>query len=330
MLDFRFKPTWWGSAALLALSALATLSPSQDSVESGQNDPGLPYELTNPRTYRLKVSIRLGAGRQPLRRVTVMAPVPIDWREQQVKQLGEEKPRGVTTRDIELAKHAAVMSVQIPVMPAGSEAVVERIYRVTRHEIVFMDLDSLQKPERASAAMRQYLNPSPGIETSDRQIRQVAESLRDEAGDVQTARAIFDWVRGHVKYRLDKYRGARFALTEKIGDCEDMSALFIAMCRVVGIPARLVWVEGHAYAEFFLEDSEGHGYWIPAQLSGPAWFGRMTEYRVILQKGDRVRNPVSRKYEHYAPQTLVAFGGSATLQVQYTMLESPDADAKDK
>ncbi len=301
------------------LCALAT------SVAQDVGDPEPPYQLSKPQTYRLKVTIRVGAGRKPLQRVTTMAPVPIDWREQQVELLSEEKPRGITTRDVALAKHAAVISVQIPRMPAGSEAIVERVYRVTRHEIQFTsDLDSLRAPVRVPAELRQYLGPSPGIETTDRQIRQLAQRLKDEASDVRTARAIFDWVREHVKYRLDKYRGARFALTEKIGDCEDMSALFIAMCRIVGIPARLVWVEGHAYAEIFLEDADNHGHWIPAQLNGPAWFGRMTEYRVILQKGDRVRNPVSRKYKHYAPQTLIAFGGTATLQVQYTRLESED------
>ena len=308
------------------LYAAATSVSGQDAGGIGESEPDPSYQLSNPQTYRFTVSVRVGAGGQPLRRVTAMAPVPIDWREQQVELLSEEKPRGVTTRDVALAKHAAVMSVQIPVMPAGSEAVVERVYRVTRHAIRFTgDLDSLQAPARVPADLRQYLRASPGIETTDRQIRQLAQRLKDEAGDVQTARAMFDWVREHVKYRLDKYRGARFALTEKIGDCEDMSALFIALCRVVGIPARLVWVEGHAYAEFFLEDADGHGYWIPAQLNGPAWFGRMTEYRVILQKGDRVRNPVSRKYEHYAPQTLIAFGGTATLEVKYTRLESEDA-----
>jgi len=310
-------------AVSVLLCAVATSASGQGVV--GASEPEPPYQLSNPQTYRLKVSVRVGAGGQPLRRVTAMAPVPIDWREQQVELLGEEKPRGVTTRDVALAKHAAVMSVRIPMMPAGSEAVVERVYRVTRHEIRFTgDLDSLRAPARVSAEMRQYLRASPGIETTDRQIRQLALSLKDEAGDVQTARGMFDWVRGHVKYRLDKYRGARFALAEKIGDCEDMSALFIALCRIAGIPARLVWVEGHAYAEIFLEDADGHGYWIPAQLNGPAWFGRMTEYRVILQKGDRVRNPVSRKYEHYAPQTLIAFGGTATLEVKYTRLESDD------
>lgn len=313
--------------ATLLLSVMpALVSGGDPSVPDASNSDEL-FTLSNSKTYDLRVAVRIGAGPQALRRVTVMIPVPMDWREQQVELLKEEKPRGVTTRDVALQKHATVMSVSIPSMPARSTAVVERIYRVTRHEIAFpADLTEMKIPARAAGELRQYLVPSPGIEMSDRRIRELAASLKDEAGPIPTTLAYFKWVRENVKYKLDDYRGARFALTQKTGDCEDMAALFIALCRISGIPARLVWVEGHAYAEFYLETSDGKGHWLPAQLVGPEWFGRMTEYRVVLQKGDRIRNPLTRKYEHYAPQTLTALGGAATLAIDRSVV-SPGKDA---
>lgn len=305
----------------LLLTVAPVLLPAMDRGSADGGDEKTLFTLSKPKTYELNVTVRIGAGPQALRRVTVMVPVPMDWREQQVEMLSEETPRGVTTRDLTLEKHATVMSVSIPSMPARSVAVVERVYRVTRQEITFPeDLSTMQAPRRVPAELRQYLVPSPGIEMSDRRIRQLAANLKDAAGDVATARACFNWVRENVKYKLDTYRGAKFAMTQKSGDCEDMAALFIALCRISGIPARLVWVEGHAYAEFYLEAADGTGHWLPAQLVGPEWFGRMTEYRVILQKGDRIRNPLTRKYEHYAPQTLTALGGTATLAIDRSVV----------
>ena len=52
-----------------------------------------------------------------------------------------------------------------------------------------------------------------------------------------------------------------------------------------------VWVPGHCYPEFYLEDAEGRGHWIPCQAAGTRAFGSMPEHRPILQKGDNFRVP---------------------------------------
>jgi hypothetical protein len=77
-------------------------------------------------------------------------------------------------------------------------------------------------------------------------------------------------------------------------DCKDMSCLFVALCRAGKIPARIVRVPEHCYAEFYLEmKPEGRargnrpvGFWFPCQVSGTYSFGGIPEQRVILQKGD--------------------------------------------
>ena len=65
------------------------------------------------------------------------------------------------------------------------------------------------------------------------------------------------------------FRGALFAVEHQCGDCEEMSALFVSMCRLSGVTARTVWVEGHNYPEFYLGDKSGQGHWIPVQVVGP-------------------------------------------------------------
>ena len=58
-----------------------------------------------------------------------------------------------------------------------------------------------------------------------------------------------------------------------------------------GIPARLVWVPDHNWAEFYLTDDKGVGHWIPAHTACYFWFGWTGAHELVLQKGDRLRMP---------------------------------------
>ena len=90
-----------------------------------------------------------------------------------------------------------------------------------------------------------------------------------------------------------------------------MSALFVGLCRLSNISARTVWVEGHDYPEFYLVDKQGKGHWIPAQVVGPPWFGEITEYRPIFQKGDRFYDALAKQYVRYVPHTVKVADGQA-------------------
>ena len=81
------------------------------------------------------------------------------------------------------------------------------------------------------------------------------------------------------------------ALTNRVGDCEEMAGIFVALCRAAGIPARLVWIPNHVWSEFYLTDRVGKGHWIPAHTACYPWFGWTGVHELVLQKGDRVRLP---------------------------------------
>lgn len=129
------------------------------------------------------------------------------------------------------------------------------------------------KAERADADARQYLRPEPLIESDDPAI--VAEAKR-AVGDVTDRRAQAERLTRYVNGLLDKkptvsIPSAREVLRTKVGDCNEHTALFVAMARAVGIPARidvgLVFVHGafyyHAWPEVYLDEGAKGGLWLP-------------------------------------------------------------------
>ena len=310
---------------MVMLACLLLIDPAgPNRIAAGESEPSdvdSAFELSEPRTYRLKLTFRVESKGAALRNVTVTGPVPIDWREQRVKLIEERKPAGVTMRVTQFLGQAAMLVIRIPAVSAGGSATAERVYEVTRYQVRFRgDPKSLRVPEKPSRELRKFLGSAPGVEVTDGKVRRLAKSLIKQETDAwSNVAAIHKWVRSNVKYRAMAFRGAEFAMKKKVGDCEDMTALFVALCRSSGIPARTVWIEGHAYPEFYLEDGAGKGFWIPAQVSGPAWFGRMAEYRPILQKTDRVRDPIRGRYVRYVPQTARASGGAPRLSISRIM-----------
>jgi hypothetical protein len=175
---------------------------------------------------------------------------------------------------------------------------------------------------KVSRSLQKYLAAGPYIEVNDVLIRRQASEL--QAKDVtawEQSKLNFDWVRKHVKYQFaEEIKPANKALQDRVGDCEELSSLFIAFCRNQKIPARAVWVPGHTYPEFYLEDKSGQGHWYPCQAAGEAPdFGRMPEDRPILQKGDNLKITGEKLPQRYAKQTLSARNAQGTPQVKFIM-----------
>ena len=90
---------------------------------------------------------------------------------------------------------------------------------------------------------------------------------------------------------MGSYTSVSTALDTHRGDCEEMAGVFVALCRAMGIPARLVWIPNHTWAEFYLVDDKKQGHWIPAHTACYPWFGWNGVHELVLQKGDRVQVP---------------------------------------
>lgn len=118
-----------------------------------------------------------------------------------------------------------------------------------------------------------YLAPEPFIESDDPEIRAEAEAaVRNISGSRARAEQLTRYVNGLLdKKPTLSLPSAREVLRTKIGDCNEHTALYVAMARALGIPARiavgLVFVRGafyyHAWPEVYVDEGGGRGYWLP-------------------------------------------------------------------
>ncbi len=285
-----------------------------------QNDFRLTYVGNN--RYRMKFTLLVHSQGTALRRITATCPIPTSWPEQTVKLVSQSAPQGSRLRAILIAGQAAYLHCSIPYVSAGGTGTVEQIYEIQRSNVRFAgNPQTLKAPETITPELRTFLKSSPGINVADKRLAGLVNQLsQDRSSAWDLVRTFYDWVRNNVRYQLMDYQGAQFAFLKRRGDCEDMTALFVALCRIKKIPARTVWVHEHAYPEFYLEEESGKGVWIPCQISGSEEFGRITEDEVILQKGDSFEDNILNKTSHYVPVSVRAFGGRVKVDNRRTRI----------
>ena len=88
---------------------------------------------------------------------------------------------------------------------------------------------------------------------------------------------------------------AREVLRTRVGDCNEHTALYVALARAVGIPTRinvgLAWVLGafyyHAWPEVYLEEPDGRGLWLPVDPTFNQFPADATHVRLLRGGLDR-------------------------------------------
>jgi transglutaminase-like putative cysteine protease len=128
------------------------------------------------------------------------------------------------------------------------------------------------QPGRADSEASRYLAPEAFIESDAPEILAEAENA---VKGVTDTRERADRLTRHVNALLEKkptvgLPSAREVLRTRVGDCNEHTALFVAMARALKIPSRiavgLVYVHGafyyHAWPEAYIEE-RGRGQWMP-------------------------------------------------------------------
>jgi len=310
-------------AAVVLLGGLAAPAFAQFK----EDDPG-GVKMGESKVQRWRAGLSVDAAGGPCKGMVGYVPFPTEWPEQTVKTVEEDISPEIKVSYEVLEGTVKLMIVKIPYLDAGKEAKAVVTFEIRRHAILppeNTDKYLLPDVKKLDRTIAQYLAPSPQIESRDPKIRALARQIgADKEKAWEHVEAIYDWVRDKVEFReqaprreskskgrpskpAGKYakrpaeqdkspmKGALAALNDGAGDCEELTSLFIAICRAANIPARTVWVPGHCYPEFYLVDDKGEGHWFPCQAAGSRAFGGIPETRPILQKGDDFRPPWDRK-----------------------------------
>ncbi|MFX1294875.1 MAG: transglutaminase family protein [Promethearchaeota archaeon] len=123
----------------------------------------------------------------------------------------------------------------------------------------------------------QYCRSMKFWETNNQELNEIARNLLKESGDdvLKYLHEVYTYVQTNIKFRenQDRRLGARIALKEGKGDCDEFSDLFITLCRINKIPARRVVgmlltdvqkFSLHAWAEVFIPL---YNIWVPFDVA---------------------------------------------------------------
>jgi len=126
-----------------------------------------------------------------------------------------------------------------------------------------------------STEFSEYTQPSKHIDSNNAAIHAKAQELI--AGEADTMIALFKlatWVEENIQYDLSTLteqvtQSSSWVLEHKIGVCDEITSLFIAMARSSGIPARYVSGISYTTADEFSQHWLRHG-WAEVYITG-AW-----------------------------------------------------------
>ena len=244
-----------------------------------------------PRSFDLSIEIRM-RGLGNARYISAFTPVPVQFPEQQVEDLQLELA-GCRAVIQKLTPTAARLFVQADSIRRGQVLFAKAKYRLRICKSYFgYEPGMFPENQELPRSARAFLGDSPGIKVSSSEVRKIAKSVR---GDLRhpwfLAQRFRDWVWENIEGRYQDYTDVVTALRKRVGDCEERAAVFVALCRACEIPARIVWVPNHNWAEIMLVDEAGEKHWIPAHTAAYSWFGWTGVHELILQKGDRIPIP---------------------------------------
>jgi hypothetical protein len=259
-------------------------------------------QLYAPRTMEMKFGMTFESNENFASNILATIPFPMDWPEQKITVLSHEIPDQMAWdfRDLPAGARQLVMRMN----SLGPNAQMNLIVNVQVEKSFInapADTSVFRIPKNIHKELRWYMESSPYIEINLPDIKKAAKKIADAKPENawKHVEMIYDWVRETIEYRNGPVRNIRDALKDKQGDCEEMTGIFVAVCRASDIPARCVWIPEHCYPEFYLEDEEGVGHWFPCQAAGEKQFGQMHDYRPILQKGDRFKVPEEQGWQRY-------------------------------
>lgn len=134
---------------------------------------------------------------------------------------------------------------------------------------------------------KQVLDGKAYINPNNPYIKSVAKNITNKLESNNSfllAKELFLWLKNNTEYNAHtekkEVQTANYTFMKRKGDCDDLSFLYISICRSIGLPVRFmrgllinkvgnkVTAIPHAWIEVFVGGEIGDGGWIPVECAG--------------------------------------------------------------
>lgn len=279
----------------VALSQSTQKESDKDASEKPDADEAVqPLQYVAPKQIEMLIGVRLSPADLNMVSTIVTTVFPAEWPEQKVEVVEVNIPPAFQHGFRDLPGGNKQLLLQAALLPARSTVEATIKVRIEKSQIVGpTETDQFVRPKRPGKDVKNFLGNSPYIEATSTEVKKIVREIDAKEPETEWKRVemLYDWVRDKIVYTRGDLKSVKQAIKDKTGDCEEMTSTFVALCRAADVPARCVWIPGHCYPEFYLEDAEGNGFWFPCQAAGTRNFGSMPDHLPILQKGDRFKVP---------------------------------------
>jgi len=124
--------------------------------------------------------------------------------------------------------------------------------------------------------LKQFTQPQEIIDSDDDDIIELASKLVEGEDDMYVVvHKLAEWTKGNINYNLstitaEASQKASWVLDNRLGVCDELTSLFIAMIRSVGIPAKFISGVVYTNSPLFPENWGSHG-WAEVYFPGFGW-----------------------------------------------------------
>jgi transglutaminase-like putative cysteine protease len=307
---------------------------SVNSYTSGTDSFQVTYQ--NPRVYNLEISFELIPDPAKINRdqdLKVWIPVPREWDSQKNVQILSVQPEPHSQfTDPEFGNKIFYWDFgKYPIKPSYRVDIQVRLLSYDVHAMI--DPSNIKPYDKTSKEYELYTRSEHTIHITPKVKELAKAAIGNETNPYLQAQKIFTFVHKKIRYYEDinrsldyrslDYMFSNSKIDEKsgeeyfTGDCSHYSALFVALCRSEGIPARCVYgrigwdpslnegnsrtyseqdtalsrdgfagaqhhgLPPHMWAEFYLPDYS----WIPVDAQVGRFGQLLWNYQVIMSKG---------------------------------------------
>lgn len=149
-------------------------------------------------------------------------------------------------------------------------------YVVERRAIGHAPDPARARPLATAQLFSRALIPEAHVDVDERTRTLAQDVVGPETNPLEQARRIYDYVTGAMDYDATKQSflgSTEHALTCSVGNCNDIHALFVSLCRSVDIPARFVLGQALELPQPGAQDCEVCGYHCWAEFFVAGWVG---------------------------------------------------------